>query len=153
MKNLQKYLLRIILLAACSGLCLTLIIAIYTISIDPVFFYLNWRWSYLPDLILFFLPGFFICLIFGTPFLIITDNYFPKARCRYIFGGAIGALIIWIGMAMTGTAGTPFLALSSGPLNWPLAIVFMTVGAGTGGLYTLALWMIDKHKNQSKDVI
>ncbi len=148
MNKLLNFLSKSLLLSTCSGISLSIFIVTYTISIDPVIFFKYWRWSYAPGIIVFFIIGFLFCLFFGSPFLFFIDKYFQRFTLRYVFGGIASALILWLGMAIGGTSSTPFFALAPGPLNWPLSILFMTVGASTGALYTLTLWGFEKFKNR-----
>lgn len=139
MRNLFNYFLKVLLLSTCSGICLSFFIVLYTVAVDPVFFYETWRWSNLSEIILFFLIGFFIGLIIGIPSLFIIDKFFTNTSGRYILGGVLAASIIWIYLTSSGIPTTPFISLAPGPLNWPLLIIFIEIGASTGALYTVAL--------------
>jgi uncharacterized integral membrane protein len=148
MKKLPNVLLRIFLLAACAGISLAILMMGCAAIQDPEFFH-SWRWTYFGDLSLFFVLGASICLVFGTPFMLMLDKYFSRFRIRYMVGGAIAALIAWL--IMEGQSShTPFLALAPGRWNWPFSIIFMGTGFATGALFTLLLSAFDHCKKRRK---
>ena len=137
MRKISNLVLKAFLLAACAGISLAILMLGFVVILDPNFFH-TWRWTYFVDLLLFFLIGSSICLVFGTPFMLIIDKYFSRFRTRYMLGGIIAALVAWL--IMEGhSSHTPFLALAQGRWNWPVSIVFMGTGFSTGALFTLLL--------------
>lgn len=133
----MKYLAKSLILAICSSIAFQISLLSTLMAINPHHFLKNWGWDYLTDSIALSGIAFFICLIFGTPILIIIEIWFNHISFRFIKGGAIASLIAWI-VLDSGTSNTPFLALAPGHLDWPLALIFMAIGTLTGILFTLA---------------
>lgn len=146
MKNIARtirYLTKSLILAICSSIVFQFAIMCMLILINPHHFFSEWHRGYLIESIALSGIAFFICLIFGTPILIITEIWFSHIPFRFIKGGAIASLIAWI-VLDSDTSHTPFLPLAPGRFDWPLALIFMAMGTLTGILFTFAMWIYKK---------
>lgn len=92
--------------------------------------------------------GSVICLIFGTPCLLLIDKYFSRFQSRYMVGGAVAAWVAWFVMA--GPLYAPTLFKLEYWIGSGLGHVAVYVGMGfaTGALFTLLLSVFERCKKR-----
>lgn len=89
-----------------------------------------------------FLLGAFICLLFGTPCLLLIDKYFARFRSRYIIGGAFGGWVAWFFMCGPLLTPSPWLEWRSWVLSGINHVgLYVALGCSSGTLFTLTLWL------------
>lgn len=146
-------LLKALLLATCAGTCLMVFWVLLAYTHSPLglsetlyqFFNELYTGRGMQDLFGMWLIGFFMCLIFGTPFLLIIERYFSRFKTRYITGGFVAGWVAWL--------------FTNGPLfepnvwfvgyRWVLGGInyvgiYVWLGFCTGLLFTALLWTMGK---------
>lgn len=142
-----------LLLAACAGACFLSFTQMewLTRPNNTVYQMLNelYTWREIQDLFGMWMIGFFMCLIFGTPVLLVIEKYFSRFKSRYITGGFVAGWIAWL--------------FTNGPLfepnvwfvayRWVLGGInyvgiYIWLGFCTGLLFTVLLWISDKLKSK-----
>ena len=102
-------------------------------------------WRAIQDLFGMWLIGFLMCLIFGTPLLLVIERFFSRFKTRYITGGFIAGWVAWL--------------FTNGPLfepnvwfvgyRWVLGGInyvgiYIWLGFCTGLMFTVLLWAMGK---------
>lgn len=149
--------LKALLLATCAGLCLMVFWMLLALTHSPLglrenlYQILNelFKGRGMQDLFGMWMIGFFMCLIFGTPFLLIIERYFSRFKTRYITGGFVAGWVAWL--------------FTNGPLfepnvwfvgyRWVLGGInyvgiYVWLGFCTGLLFTGLLWICERLKRK-----
>lgn len=134
-------LLKILLLAACAGIFLLALFVMPTL-LAPTSPYLDlWSWHTLQEMFFLFLLGSVICLVFGTPCLLLIDKYFSRFQLRYMIGGAVAGWVAWFFMCGPFvTVGNPWNDTESWVADGINHVcLYIGLGFATGTLFTLLL--------------
>ena len=150
-------LIKSLLLAACAGVCLLLFFNLLS-SIrqelgprETIYQIFNelYRGRALQEFFGMWLIGFVMCLIFGTPLLLIIERFFNRFKTRYITGGFVAGWVAWL--------------FTNGPLfepnvwfvgyRWVLdginyVGIYVWLGFCTGLLFTALLWVFECLKSK-----
>jgi hypothetical protein len=98
-------------------------------------------YSPLGELLGFVVIGAIICLIFGTPCLLLIDKYFSRFKSRYMIGGAVAGWVAWFFMVGPLLTPSPWLRWNSWVLDGINHVaLYVGLGFGTGLLFTIVLW-------------
>ena len=156
-------LLKALLLAACAGICLMVFFLLVLLtrthspngSLETLHQFFNelfnelYKGRAVQELSGMWLIGFVVCLIFGTPALLIIDKYFSRFKTRYIIGGFVAGWVAWFFMVGPLLTTSPWLSVDSwidSGINYVGLYVWM--GFSTGLLFTVLLWLLEKLKSK-----
>jgi hypothetical protein len=140
---------KVLLLANCAGICFLLFTRLEWLTRSNSTFLQIFgeihTWRGIQNLFGMWQIGFFMCLIFGTPLLLIIEKFFRRFKTRYITGGFIAGWVAWL--------------FTNGPLfepnvwfvgyRWVLGGInyvgiYIWLGFCTGLLFTALLWAMNK---------
>ena len=90
-----------------------------------------------------FFLGAVICLLFGTPCLLLIDKYFARFSLRYIVGGTLAGWVTWFFMVGPLLTPSPWLDASSWVLDGINHVgIYVGLGFTTGLLFTIVLRLV-----------
>ena len=139
-----------LLLAACSGVCLVAWLFLLPEIFPEPATYVKWRWALLQEIFSLFMIGAVICLVFGTPILLLIEKYFSRFTLRYIIGGPVAAWVMWFITFNPLLTGDPWLDPDTWlPVPKSQVQIYVAMGLATGTLFTIVLAVISYFKKRS----
>ena len=147
--------LKVLSLATCAGVCLMLAALLLSLSrpdetLFKILSELN-SWQALQEWFGAWLIGFLICLIFGSPSLLVIDKYFASFSSRYIVGGTVAGWVAWFFLCGPLFTPKPWFDASSwisGGINY--VGIYLWLGFCTGLLFTVMLSALETTHGEKK---
>lgn len=142
-KSILEFFWKSLFLAVCAGLTLTATMVIPGVintrlsmwSGEQLYRPVRWEESWILGII--FVAGAYVCLIAGTPLLVIAEVFFKKYRARYLACGFVGGLGFWIFLLYSGKSSSVFPISLNNPF-WYFLLLSASTGLLTGALFQYA---------------